>query len=392
MTPRSTPVAAARWSAPADVKAKVRRRWDDGTLLSSYAAGAEFADLDLPLRGPRASDIGAEVDTVRAWIASLEAGAHDGRRYHLEYVAIGGRHFGRNQLPSRARITSYEQAWSLLGTRGEVAAYDQILALTASVGAVHDWVAANPLQALAAADDWERLLAAYRWLDGARGSRRYLREIEAPGVDTKFVERTRPLLARLLDVPHQASAFVPALGLQTKPQMVRLRFDAGFLGMPRRLSEGTFRLAELATVAVSVQSAVIVENETTYLTLPLPDEGVLIWGKGFEVDRAGSLPWLAGADIHYWGDLDTHGFAILHRLRAWLPQTRSFLMDRETLLAHRDRWVGEASPTHAWLDRLDPEEAELYADLVSDRYAPTVRLEQERIDWDWCLGRLPYLE
>lgn len=41
--------------------------------------------------------------------------------------------------------------------------------------------------------------------------------------------------------------------------------------------------------------------------------------------------------VHYWGDLDTHGSAILDRLRAWLPQTRSFLMDRETLLDHRER-------------------------------------------------------
>jgi hypothetical protein len=42
-------------------------------------------------------------------------------------------------------------------------------------------------------------------------------------------------------------------------------------------------------------------------------------------------------DVHYWGDLDTHGFAILHSLRAWLPQTQSFLMDRQTLAEHRDR-------------------------------------------------------
>ena len=92
------------------------------------------------------------------------------------------------------------------------------------------------------------------------------------------------------------------------------------------------------------RGAVIVENEISYLSVDVPEDGVVIWGKGFEVDRVGRLPWLAGVDVLYWGDIDTHGFAILDRLRAWLPQTRSVLMDRETLLAHRDRWVIEDRP------------------------------------------------
>ena len=41
-------------------------------------------------------------------------------------------------------------------------------------------------------------------------------------------------------------------------------------------------------------AAVIIENETTYLTVPVPDGGIVVWGKGFEVDRVDSLPWLQG--------------------------------------------------------------------------------------------------
>ncbi|NOR71388.1 MAG: hypothetical protein GQ532_17115, partial [Methylomarinum sp.] len=33
----------------------------------------------------------------------------------------------------------------------------------------------------------------------------------------------------------------------------------------------------------------------------------------------------------YWGDLDTHGFAILSRLRHYYPQVKSILMDEKTL-------------------------------------------------------------
>ena len=168
---------------------------------------------------------------------------------------------------------------------------------------------------------------------------------------------------------------------------MRLRADPS-LELLRGFTEAVVRLEELATSEGGVRTALIVENEITYLSVPVPPEGVLIWGKGFEVDRAGSLPWLREAQVRYWGDLDTHGFAILDRLRAWLPQTESILMDRATLLEQRDRWGQEPSPTSARLGHLTPDEAALYEDLVSDRFAERLRLEQERIDWGWVQGRL----
>ncbi len=377
-----------RWTSPADLEAKVRRRWDDGSLLTALARQAPFPVLDLPLSGPRPGEIGEDVAAVRQWIGSLEAGSHRGRRYDIDYAEIGGRSYGRNRIPARAQVRSYDQAWRLLGTTAEASAYGQLLELAAPVGPVHSWAVHRPLAALAVAEDWPALLAAYTWLDGARGSGRYLREITAPGVDTKFVERHRPVLAHLLAVPRTGIGFTSGLGLRTRPETVRLRFGDGFMGMPGALTDGVFRVDELARVRVEVESALIVENETTFLSVDIPPEGVVVWGKGFEVDRAGSLPWLRGSKVAYWGDLDTHGSAILDRLRAWLPQTRSVLMDRETLIAHRDRWVSEPSPTSARLRHLTPAEADLYDDLVCDRLGEAVRLEQERIAWDWALDRL----
>ncbi len=64
-------------------------------------------------------------------------------------------------------------------------------------------------------------------------------------------------------------------------------------------------------------------------------------------------------------------------------------MDDATLLAHRERWVREASPTSAALPRLTPRERAVYDGLVADRWGERVRLEQERIDWGWALARWP---
>ena len=55
------------------------------------------------------------------------------------------------------------------------------------------------------------------------------------------------------------------------------------------------------------------------------------------------------------------------------------LMDRATLLAHREQWVAEPSPASVRLEHLDAAELALYEDLTADALGPSVRLEQERI-------------
>ena len=123
----------------------------------------------------------------------------------------------------------------------------------------------------------------------------------------------------------------------------------------------------------------MIENEITYLAFPLPGDAIVIFGGGYAVDVLESLGWLADLDLVYWGDIDTHGFVILSRLRQRFERARSMLMDRATLLAHRDQWVIEPRPAFGRLDLLDPDEAELYRDLVDGTLGPSVRLEQERI-------------
>lgn len=374
------------WSTPEDIAAKVRRRWADGSLLRAHAQGDPFEPVELRLRGPRPSEVGDDLDAARAWVARLDAGRRDDRRYTLEWGEIGGRQIGRNRVPTRAVVSSFGQAWALLGTADEVRSFDAILALIDGEPAVRCWVIDNPHRALDLQAEMPRLLAAYRWLEEHRGSGRYLREISAPGVDTKFTERHRPVLAGMLDVPATASGFLSRLGLRAKPELLRMRI-APSLGVSP-FTELAARSDELAQLAIAPASTLVIENEITYLSVEVPEDGMVIWGKGFEVDRVGRLPWLVDADVHYWGDLDTHGFAILDRLRNWLPQTHSVLMDRETLLAHRDRWVTEERPATSSLNRLTPEEQDLYLELVAGGLGDRIRLEQERIDWRWVEGRL----
>lgn len=382
----------ARWTSPAGIVATVRRRWDDGTLLRAFALSTPFPVVEIPLRGPSAADLGDHFDAARAWVESVRRASREGRAFTTVMGRIGGRLAGATEVPVRVVISSYEQAWLLLGTATDAAAFREIVDRSAPVPRAREWALTSPLAATALAEDWSAMLAAYAWLDGHRGSGRYQRQVNAPGVDTKFIERHRGPLASMLDVPSAAGPFARALGLATKPSTVRLRFDPAVLAVPAGLTEAVFRTAELSLMRVRARHALIVENEVTYLSVPVRRGGVVLWGKGYDADQSASLEWLENTEVDYWGDIDTHGFAILNRVRAHLPHARPVLMDRATLLAHEPRWGRENVPTDVALDRLSGTESALYADLVSDRYGPAVRLEQERIDWDWAMSHLHHLE
>lgn len=79
----------------------------------------------------------------------------------------------------------------------------------------------------------------------------------------------------------------------------------------------------------------------------------------------------------------THGFALLHRTRSYLPELQSVLMDEDTLLRHTALWVDE-NEQHpaAELTLLTEAEQRLYRNLKQQRWGQNVRLEQERVDWD----------
>jgi len=383
------------WTTPEDLSARVRRRWDDGTLLQAYLDGADCPAVPVPIRGPDPGEIGADLARVQAWRNGWIGASRDGTAFALTMRSVGGRVIGRNELPARAQVTTFDQIWRLLGVQRQIAEFDVLVAMTRDrQPQLIGWLSHHAKRALAVAPDWPLILAALGWLVEAGGRARYLRQVDVVGVDTKFIARHRGLLAELLDVVLSADridqkhsrtdGFAPRYGFLAPPRLLRLRCDQGFAGLPGTVTEVAWRLPELATLRVAVQHVLVVENEVTYLSLPVPAEGVVIWGEGFRAGRLGRLPWLRAApQVTYSGDLDSHGFAILNLLRSVVPQTRSLLMDRETLLAHRDRWGRDERPTRARLDLLTDREQLLYQELVEDVHGESVRLEQERLAWPW---------
>ncbi len=373
--------AGKPWTRPADVRHVVSKRLP--ALLTAFLTGQEWLPLDVPLRGPGPAEIGSRWDEVQAWALDWERAGRGPLR--VEYRQVGGRLVGANHLPGRAWVDGYAQAWELLGARRQVAELTELAdRAKAACPRVVPWVERNPVKVLQLAADWDKLLATVCWIDEHQGGELYVRQVDVPGVDTKFIEGHKGVLTQLLDRqldPARINALAPDFagryGFRRKPDYVRFRCARPAAAY----TELTVRADELTAPPGGVTRAYILENEVTYLAFPLAAGAIALFGDGYAVNVLAKLDWLGSLDLIYWGDLDTHGFAILNRLRSRFPQARSMLMDRETLLAHRSQWVTEATPTRAALTLLNAEEQGLYQDLVSGTFGRAVRLEQERVSF-----------
>jgi len=386
-------------------------------LLAGFTAGRDWEPLGVPLRGPAAGEIAERLGEVQEWAA--EWGRAERGPLRVEYKKVGGRQVGANMIPCRAWIDGYDRAWELLGVRAEVRRFSSLAEATAgSCPRLVPWLARRPMQLLRLADRWDKLLATVRWIDERQSPGMYLRQVDVPGVDTKFIEHHQGVLAELLDlqldpdrIDAGAADFACRYRFLRRPGYVRFRSKGGPGGWvpPGEglggsggvvppwpalcgFSELSVRVDELGAPPPGTSRTYVVENEITYLAFPLPGDAIVIFGGGYAVNALEPLGWLADLDLVYWGDIDTHGFAILNRLRHRFGHARSMLMDRATLLAHRGQWVTEPRPTAATLDLLDAEEGELYRDLVDGTLGPSVRLEQERVGFtaiERALARLP---
>ena len=150
----------------------------------------------------------------------------------------------------------------------------------------------------------------------------------------------------------------------------------------------TVTASAFQSLRLPVTTVIITENLVNFLALPERAGAMAIFGKGYGFSALRDAAWLRDCEVLYWGDLDTHGFGILDQLRAVHPQVTSVLMDEATLLAHREMWVEETSPSRAALGRLTVEEARVYEGLQSGSYGDRVRLEQELVGWEWALETL----
>lgn len=388
------------WTSPKELKTQLARLWERGELLRGAVTGNTRFPLRLSLKSPSSTDITDRFDAVRAW--ATELAATDSLR--IEWQEVRHRVQGTQKLPASAWIETVEDALSWLGKRREWDRFSaQVKATRQTHLALLPWLERRPLQALELSTEWPRLLAVVAWLVEHPRPGIYLRQVDLPGVHSKFIEAHRSVLAELLDLAMPVDAvnisktgvsqFAARYGFLEKPTRIRFRvLDPAIQAVPgSACPDVTLDAETFSRAGLAVKRVFITENETNFLAFPQVRDAIVIFGAGYGWDALARSHWLKHCAMYYWGDIDTHGFGILDQLRGHFDHVDSFLMDRATLDAHAPVWGSEDKPLLVDLHRLTPEERALYDDLRDNRIRAELRLEQEHIGFHWLGNRLQKL-
>jgi hypothetical protein len=346
----------------------------------------------IPLGAPTERQAQAQRDAVLHWETRWRRWQGEGE---LIWAQRRWRGIGDQELPERLLLHSPEQlvAWLGEGERWQrgCSRRQRLLErwprLGGGIARYFSVLADAPEQ------DFQRLVSVLEWLIRNPASGLYVRQLPVAGIHTKWVEARKALLMSLLRAIRgdgEDGDFFRVTGIRHEPASLRFRLLDDRL---RRLTGGLGDIAapvdEIAGVELPVERVLIVENLKTGLAFEDLPGTLLVMGLGYAVDLLEPIAWMRRVPCWYWGDIDTHGFAILNRLRHHLPDVRSLLMDEATLVGHLALCGTEENQAGSSdLDALEEPERRLCTELMENRWGERIRLEQERIGWSYAWERI----
>ncbi|HYP82798.1 MAG TPA: Wadjet anti-phage system protein JetD domain-containing protein [Variovorax sp.] len=382
----------------------------EGTEPREDGLDAATWPVRVPMGSLKERDVLESMDLVAKWVREWEqAQAALPRGITLDWETRQWTRLGEQRIPARLVIDSPGALaeWVNQGPQWRQACHRREM-LFRRFGKLRS----SPVcrRHLAVFVDWadedvERLQTLLAWFEANPSSGLYLRQLPVPTIDTKWIEPRKAVVRDfLLAVKGQlvtaaSQDFHEVCGLRKPAGKLRLRvlcpeLRASLAG----LCDIEAPVEEVARMTLPVRSIIIVENLETGLALPDFEGAVAFMRLGHAVSELARIPWLrpehlAGSvdqssppRMIYWGDLDTHGFAILSRARGIFSRLQSILMDEATFSRGQSLWVTELKPNRAEvLPHLTPAEMDVYVGLRSNRWGVGLRLEQERLSWPECL-------
>jgi len=340
---------------PQEIRQKALRLWSSQEPLREDWAGEPGHPWEITFGKPGARELLETFSQLRDAVRDLREGckAVRGFGYEIEFEERHHRQLGRQLVPARIFIPSLEDLASLLGLAPTLRQWRELSDLIVTdQPALAALVARSPLRVLDFSQaEWRKLLSVVRFFQENQRPNLYARQLEIVGIDTKFIESKKRILRELLDLalPPESlelshvdlDSFERRFGLRSEGSLVRFRFLGDSTPSQIPYTDLSVPLVEFSRVALMVQRVFIVENKVNALAFPPVPHSIVVFGAGYGIRALRSVAWLKDREVFYWGDIDTHGFAILGALREFLPQACSFLMDQHTLQSFPSLWGKE---------------------------------------------------
>jgi hypothetical protein len=293
------------------------------------------------------------------------------------------RRTGNHSLP---KSITFECSDDFIAFIGKTKEWDSFVESTnliqAQVPQLKDWVINNPLVIIENKDKWHNLIQVCKYFLANPNPGLYIRQLPID-LHTKFIEQNEVIIRSLLDflIPHSIHnnderTFSKRYSLKYDQPTIRIRILDEQLKIDL-LSDLSIPLSDFEQINFNCKNVVLTENKMTFLALPNLKSTIAVWsGGGFMISYLKNVKWLHEKKITYWGDLDSHGFAILNQMRTYFPQTVSAMMDMETFeLFKKEGLVAGEKVNAINLSKLSEAEMKVFLYLKEHNF----RLEQEKI-------------
>ncbi|MFN2437457.1 MAG: DUF3322 domain-containing protein, partial [Desulfotignum sp.] len=281
------------WTRIQDLKDRLEKKWCKGTFLTRMITPESVTPLRIPLKHPTARELTHDFAAARDWVAHWVSheSAPDRAGFAIEWHEFSHRSLGKNRLPTAVIFPTPADVISFLGKTRQASRYHTLFHnITDRFPRLAELLLDQPLAVLQHDKVWEELLAILNFMICHPRPGIYIRQLEIPGVDTKFMEAHKAWLVKLLtcvlpetavdDTAKGPAAFENRFGFLSRPARVRCRFldpDLSIMG----LSDLEIPADDFVRLPVQPDTLFIVENDITALSFPSFPNALVVFGRGY---------------------------------------------------------------------------------------------------------------
>jgi hypothetical protein len=324
-----------------DIRNKALKWWNNTSFLQAYLSGETFFPKDIVFGKVGGTETAQKFAAISQGIKLLKEKSKDatGFGYSMDFIEIRTQKLGRQLFPSRIYFEDKEDYLKFIGKEKEFAAFVALEKwISDTLPELKSWIFLYPLKVIQQENNWQELLKVCQYFLLNHHPNCYIRELPI-AVHTKFIEANKMIINELLNhiLPRDAIqseytglrnySFEKRYNLRYEEPLIRFRILDPSLFI-NGLSDISVTPSEFELLNIPCKTVFITENKMNCLTFPAVPKAIVIFGTGYGIKKLKATHWLHEKEIHYWGDIDAHGFEILSQLKSYFKKPASFLMDR----------------------------------------------------------------
>ena len=378
-----------------EILQKAIKIWNSGKFLSSVVCEDDIFPIIINLKKIKELDIKNNFSQILKELKELEK-----TNLPIVYKEFNFKSIGLQKLPEFVRFEDIDLFLKVVDKQKEFNLFIKLnKKIITKFPDLKELIIKTPHLVLQNSQIWDELLEICDFFKQNPKPNIYTRELNIKGVDTKFIEKHKKILDLLFfyvkilfneEIKTLSNyGFEKKYFLKYPLPIVRFRIlDDGLKIL--NLSDISVTIDEFINLKIECEKVFIVENKITMLSFPKVKNAIVIFGGGFGVQSLKDAQWLKEKNIFYWGDIDTHGFAILSQARGYFKNIKSILMDEDVIKLFSNLAVKENESKRflSELKYLTKEEQDVFVKLKNGEFGENFRLEQERVPFKYLQQKL----